>query len=225
LVATHGSSGSPVGCVTGTSQQTFTTSLPEVNSVAIANDLRVRVYLTATLLSGAAVDMATVSGTAAPSLPFTLYENTFTDQTNGSASVVPWPLTDVAGATYTSAANWQTAFTTTHYLKETFPAYVPSGATISSVTFAHAYRSNSAGTTCYYLEVLAGSTVIGTHGSSTTPLSCNSSTTNYVTDTVSLPEVTTVAQANSLGVKLYVRNSSTAKSQHDVGTVTITYVR
>jgi hypothetical protein len=224
LLATHGSSGSPVGCVNGTTQQTFTTSLPEVDSVAIADDLRVRVYLTASLLSGAVVDMATVTGTAAPSLPFTLFENTFTDQTDGSVSVVPWPLADVGGSAYTSAANWQTTFTAGHYLKETFPAYVPSGATISSVTFTHAYRSSGAGTTCYYLEVLAGSTVIGTHGSSATPLSCNSSTSTYVTDTVSLPEVTTVAQANSLAAKLYVKNSSSSKSEHDVGTMTIGYL-
>jgi hypothetical protein len=224
VLATHGSSGSPVGCVTGTGQQTFTTALSEVSSVAIANDLRVRVYLTATLLSGAAVDMATVTGTAAPSLPFTLFENTLTDQTDGSTSVQPWPLADVGGAGYINATNWQAAFTTARYLKETFPAYVPSGATISSATFTHAYRSNTAGTTCYYLEVLAGSTVIGTHGSTTTPLSCNSSTSTFVTDTVSLPEVTTVAQANSLSVKLYVRNSSSAKSQHDVGTMTIGYL-
>jgi hypothetical protein len=225
LLATHGSSANPVGCVTGTTQQTFITALPEVDSVAVANDLRIRVYLKASALSTAVVDMATVTGTAAPSMPFTLFEDTFTDQADGTAAVHPWPLASAGDGTgYTSASAWQTAFTSGRYLKLSFPSYVPSGATISSVTFNHAYRSAGGGTTCYYFEVLSGATVIGTHGSTGSPVSCNSSTTTYVTDSVSLPEVTTVAQANGLTVKLYVRNSSTQSSQHDLGTVVISYL-
>ena len=45
VLATHGSAANPVGCVTGTTQTSFSTALPTVSSTAIANDLRVRVYV------------------------------------------------------------------------------------------------------------------------------------------------------------------------------------
>ena len=67
--------------------------------------------------------------------------------------------------------------------------------------------------------------MIGTHGSSSNPVSCNSSTSTWVTDTVSLPEVNTPALANGLIIRLYVRNNAGEESQHDLAQLNITYVR
>src|SRR5947207_11924447 len=44
VVGTHGSSASPVGCVTGTTLQAFSTSISELNTSDLANDNRIRVY-------------------------------------------------------------------------------------------------------------------------------------------------------------------------------------
>ena len=60
VLSTHGSSAAPVGCVTGTGQTTFSTALPAVTSAAIANDLRVRVYVRASGSVAPVLDLATV---------------------------------------------------------------------------------------------------------------------------------------------------------------------
>jgi hypothetical protein len=223
VLATHGSSASPVGCVTGTTQQTFSTALSEVTTSTIADDLRVRVYVKDSGSSSINSDMGTVTGTSGGSA-FTLYEEVATDASNGTASSFPWALAASGdGVTYSSLSNWTTAFASTRYLSLAFPAYVPTAGAISSVSFKHAYRPATTGTTCYYFEVYSGASLLGTHGSSASPVSCNS-TTSYVTDTTSLPEVTTAAQANNLTIKVYIRNSGSLKSQDDQDSVTITYV-
>jgi hypothetical protein len=225
VIGTHGSAGSPVDCQTGTTLKATTTSLPEVDTSQIANDLRVRVFVDNSLLGGITRDLATVSGTAAGTA-FTLYETTITDTTGLTTSTTPWDLAASGdGAAYQSTNNWQTSFSGSRYLELGFPAYVPSGAPVSDVSFSHAYRSATLGTTCFYFEVYSGTDLIGTHGSSGSPVSCNSSTSTYVTDTVSLPEVDTAAEADDLSVRLYVRNSTgLSASQHDLAQVEITYV-
>jgi hypothetical protein len=65
-------------------------------------------------------------------------------------------------------------------------------------------------------------TLIGTHGSSSSPVSCNS-TTSYATDNVSLSEVDTVTKANNLVIKEFVKNSGKHASMTDLATVTINY--
>jgi hypothetical protein len=223
VLATDGSSAAPVGCVTGTTQQTFTTSLAEVNTSAIANDLRVRVYVKDSGGSTINADMATVTGSSAGTA-FTLYSDISTDSATGTATAFPWGIAAAGdSAAYSSLANWTTAFGSTRYLSMTFPAYVPTGAAVSGVTFKHVYRPLTTGSTCWYFEVYSGATLLGTHGSAASPVSCNS-TTSYVTDTTSLPEVTTAAQANNLTIRMYVRNSGTLKSQDDQDLLSITYV-
>jgi hypothetical protein len=226
VIGTHGSSASPVDCTTGTAFKATTTALPEVTSTDIANDLQIRVYVTSTGKHPINVDLATVSGTAAGSA-FTLYESSFVDSSSGAAgTAVPWSLYGSDATFYTSAANWATTFSTTRYLKLSFPSYVPSGATVNSVTFKHAYRSATSGANvCYYFEVYSGSTLIGTHGSSASPVSCNSSNTTWVTDTVSLPEVTSVSAADNLVVKLYANRNSSGKSQHDLAQLQLTFTK
>jgi hypothetical protein len=225
VIGTHGSAVSPVDCHTGTTLTATTTSLPEVTSSDIADDLRVRVFVDNSLLGGITRDLATVSGSAA-STPFTLYETTLTDATGITTNINPWGLAAGGdGAAYQSTNAWPIAFSSSRYLKLTFPSYIPSGAPVNSVTFKHSYRSATVGTTCVYFEVYSGSTLIGTHGSSGSPVSCNSSSLSYVTDSVSLPEVSTAAIANGVSIKMYLKNSTgLGASQHDLAELRITYV-
>ncbi len=224
VIQTHGSSGTPVGSVTGTTQQTFSTAISEVNTTDIANDLRIRVYMKESASKAVRVDQGTVTGSS-PYASFTLYENSSTDASTGTATTTAWSLAGSGGTAYTDATNWATSFSATKYLKFTFPAYLPTGATVTSVSFSDAYKTNagSSSTTCQYFEVYNGASLLATHGSSGSPYSCNSSNTTYVTDTVSLTEVTTATAANNLIIKMYFKSSGAVKSQHDLATVTINY--
>ncbi len=224
VIGTHGSSGSPVDCRSGTSLLATSTALPEVTTSDIANDLRVRVFLHNGLLGGVTRDLSTVSGTVSGDA-FTLYDAVTTDASSGTATASPWGLAASGdGAFYQSTNNWQSAFSGSRYLKLVFPSYVPSNSTMDGVSFKHAYRSATSGTTCYYFEVYDGATLIGTHGSSGSPVSCNSSTSTYVTDSVSLPEIDTVAEANNATIKIYASNSAGTRSQHDLAELSIAYI-
>ena len=224
---THGSTSSPVGCVTGTTQQTFSTAIPELNTTDLANDARVRVYGRESGARGFAIDMGTVTGST-PMAPFTLYAGSYTDASTGTAATTNWGLFGSGSAAYTSAASWTNAFSGTRYLTLTFPSYVPSTATVTSATFTHSYRATASGhNACYYFEVYAngGSSPIGTHGSISSPFSCNS-TTSYKTDgPVSLPEIDTPAEANTAIVKMYFNVSSTGTrtTDHDLAQLAIGY--
>ena len=227
VIGTHGSAASPVDCQTGTTFKLSTTALPEVTSGAIANDLAVRVFARNSGARPLNVDLATVSGTVAPSQSFTLYDAKDIDSSSGTPASFPWSLYAAGdGAAYTSASPWDTTFSGSKFLKLAFPTYVPSGATGVSATLKHAFRSERSGaTTCYYLETYNGNTLIGTHFSSASP-SCNG-TTSFVTDTISLPEVDTVAEANNLSVRIYARNNAGGtgqrRSQHDLAELQLSY--
>lgn len=85
------------------------------------------------------------------------------------------------------------------------------------------YKSASASdTTCYYFEVYAGATLLATHGSTGSPVSCNSAG-SYASDAIALPDVDTGIKANTLTVKLYVRNSGGGQSLHRVASLGVTY--
>jgi hypothetical protein len=224
VIGTHGSSGSPVSCQTGTTLKLSTTPLAEVTSAAIADDLKVRIFVTNSTSRPITVDLATVSGTAGGQT-FTLYDVIDTDSSSGTPASFPWGLASSGdSAFYSSTAAWATAFSSTRFLQFTFPSYVPSASTVSGATFTHTYRSAAAATTCFYFEVYSGVTLIGTHGSAVSPVSCNSSTTTWVTDPVSLPEVNTASRANGLKIKMYVRSSASAASQHDQANLSVTFV-
>ena len=64
---------------------------------------------------------------------------------------------------------------------------------------------------------------MGTHGSGSTPFSCNTSSTNYVTSTVLLTEVDTAAKANALDVKIYMWSATSVSANVDQGQLTISY--
>ena len=93
----------------------------------------------------------------------------FTDRLNAGTTDRSWPWVASGGLTYQSASTWTTAFAATRYLKLTAPTYVPSGATVSGASFVHRYRRVTSGIVCWYMEVLQGTTVIGTHGSAADP--------------------------------------------------------
>jgi hypothetical protein len=96
-------------------------------------------------------------------------------------------------------------------------------AVITSAQVQLAYKSATAGDqTCWYFEVYNGATLIGTHGSSGTPVSCNS-TTNYVTDVVSVPEVSTPAIANAVVLEVYMKNSGSRKASFDLVQLDVNY--
>ena len=75
-------------------------------------------------------------------------------------------------------------------------------------------------TLCVYVEVYSGTTLLGTHGSSTTPALCTSAATDS-TLSIPLPEITTAAQANSCQVKVYAKSNTTGKSVFDLATLSV----
>jgi len=223
VLGTYGSSGTPVACVTGSTYNTTSTAIADVTSSDIANDLRIRVYVKESGAHPIKIDMATVSGST-PYASFSLYPKTVSDASTGTPTTTTWELESADGAQYTDLTNWPTTFSTSKYLRFTFPAYVPSGAVITSATFNHSYKAATAGDNiCYYVEVYNATTLIGTHGSSTTPYACNS-TSSFVTDTISIPEVNTMTEANNVVVRVYVKDvTGSRKSIDDVDTLTLNY--
>jgi hypothetical protein len=229
VLGTHGSASTPVACSSGLTFVSTTTAIPEVSTTDIANDLQVRVYLKNAAAGYNITDLATVSGSEG-STAFTLYDKQYVNAASGTPSTTPWSLgVSGDGSEYTSDAGWDNAFSTSKYVKLTFPAYIPAGATAIGATFRHAYKSDTSGaTSCYYFEVYSGATLIGTHGSSSTPVSCNASSTTYVTDTVSLPEVDTVSEANNVVIRIYAKNNyanpaNKRRTNHDLATVALNY--
>ena len=222
VIGTHGSSGSPVACLTGTQQTTVSTSISEIDTTDEMNNLRIRVYGREDNNRPFKIDMATVSGST-PYRTFTLYRTVFTDASTGTASSSTWSLVSADSTAYASAANWLSAFSSARYLKFTFPSYVPAGATVTSAVLDHTYKSNTNGdTTCVYFEASSGATLLNTFGSSGTPLSCNS-TTAYATDQTTLLNVDTPGEVNGLLIKMFVRNSGGRRSLHDQAKLTVTY--
>ena len=91
LISTHGSSGSPLGCVTGTSFTTVSPSLSGVTTTDIANDLRIRVYASDSAACALRVDAATIGGST-PYASFTLYPILTRDHHDGQDDLVRWGL-------------------------------------------------------------------------------------------------------------------------------------
>jgi hypothetical protein len=223
LIGTHGSSGTPYACNSGTTQTTTNVSLPEVSSTTIANDLRVRIYIDDSKSKQSATDMVTLTGST-PYSSFTAYEKIYRDASSGTAATTGWgPATGGDGANYLTASAWATTFSTARYVKLTFDPGVPTGAVISSATLDFFYRSNSTGQTCWYFETYNGATLLGTHGSSGSPVSCVTGNTTFSTDNVALGELTNVADANALTVKVYMKDSLLAKAQIDLVRLNLNY--
>ena len=144
--------------------------------------------------------------------------------TNGTFESSPATVTITVEDAYVSAASLPTSFTDSRYLELTFPAYVAAGSAVSGAEFRHRYRSAAdGGTTCYYFEVYSGAALLATHGDAASPVSCAGS--SYVAETVALPEIDTVAEANSVTIRLFLRNSTGGHSAHQSATLALTYER
>ena len=226
VISTHGSTSTPAGCVTGTTQTTVSTNVPQLNTSALANDVRIRIYARESASKLINLDLATITGSAG-STPFTLYAVRYADAT-ATPSTTRWgPATSGDNFAFTTASNWASSFSATRYLKITYPAYVPSSANVTGATFENQYRPSAAGrNSCWYAEFYAGTTLIKTAGSSSSPISCNNTGT-YTTDSISIPEVNTPARANSLSVRLYynISGSGTRTTQHDVLRLSVNYTQ
>lgn len=223
LLGTHGSSGTPSACTTGTTAATATVDVSaEVTSTDIANDLRIRVYATNSTSRPMTIDRASL-GITTPVGTATAFEKRWDDEANAVAAVTLWPLVPADATAYSTVGSLATTFSTTRYVKFTANVAVPSGASVTSAQVQLAYKSATAGDqTCWYFEVYNGATLIGTHGSSASPVSCNSST-SYVTDTVSVPEVSTAAIANAVVLKVYMKNSGSRKASFDLVQLDLNY--
>lgn len=91
ILGTHGSSGSPVGCVTGTTMTSFSTSVPAVATTSIANDLRVRLFGRESASASMVIDLATLVGSTSHQA-FSLYPVLFRDAADTTPEIIPWGL-------------------------------------------------------------------------------------------------------------------------------------
>jgi hypothetical protein len=91
VLGTYGSSGSPLGCVTGTTLTTFSTPMSSVATTSIANDLRIRVFGRDSANNTMVIDGATVGGSTIHQ-DFTLYPVVFRDAADTTLDIVPWGL-------------------------------------------------------------------------------------------------------------------------------------
>jgi hypothetical protein len=91
VLSTHGSSGSPLGCTSGTTYSALSVSLASVSSTDIANDLRIRVYASDSASGALRLDRAAVVGDT-PYVTFTLYPILTRELYSGQTEVLPWGL-------------------------------------------------------------------------------------------------------------------------------------
>jgi hypothetical protein len=220
-VASRGSPTTPFGCA-GTTATTLTSQINEVTTTTVADDLRVRVYGRNTASSTAVLDELTITGTTVYG-PYSLLPVVTTNAATGTSVVNRWSVATAGdGSVYGSASNWKGTYDPGRWIRFAFPAEVPTAATVTSVTFDHTYRDQDGVSACYWFEVYAGTTLIGSHGSTTVPY-CSTGLA-YRTDSIPLPEATTAAAANSLSLKLFVWDGSgTKRTQHDAATLTVNY--
>jgi hypothetical protein len=222
LRGTHYSSGSPQ-CVTGSTYSTNAVSLSEVTSSDVANDMYVKVFGRESGAAPMKIDLATVT-LSLYGQTITQFPKAFSDAADGSAANGVFLGLDVAGdgVTYTNTTNWPTSYNTARYLQLGFPVILPTGSTISSVKFNRTWHSSAAANVCYYINVYSGATLIGTHGSGS-QISCNSSTSTWNSDSTTLSEVASVADANQIYIRVYGKSTSGQRSVDDLSSITVTY--
>jgi hypothetical protein len=221
VLATHGSSGTPLACH-GTTLQTTATPIPSVSSTDIANDLRIRVFGNRSGGGIWVVDEVVATGST-PYAGFTLYEKLAVDATTGTPFSAAWELAVENDGSRHQTSNWTNAYSGTRYVEFTFPSTLPSSATVTAAAVDIGYRPTTNGpTACFYLEIYAGGTLIGTHGSTGASLSCHNTNATTLVHAEALAEVDTAAEANALTVRLYARNSASSSIQFDLARLRVT---
>ena len=222
LLGTHGSGGTPFGCVTGTTQTTFLVPITEVTTTTIADDLMIRVYGRESTGRATPIDLAVVTGST-PYTAFTLNETVFRDRADTTVATTLWSIAAADTANYLSASTWANAFSLARYLKFSTSLFVPAGTTITSANLVYSYRPNTNGNNnCWYFATYNGTTLLATHGSPASPISCDSTSGSFTTDTVAIPEVTP-ADLNNLAVRVYHRDSGSGRSRTDLVRVDVDY--
>lgn len=108
--------------------------------------------------------------------------------------------------------NWTATWSPARYLQYDLNDPLPAGLTTTGATFGFDFadaRNNAADQICFYFEVRRRSTnvVIGTHGSTASPVAC-AATTTIVTTSTALPEVTSTDIANDLRIRLYAMHTA-----------------
>ena len=220
VLSAHGSTSAPLGCTT-TAYATVATPLTSVITTDEADDLRIRVFKRNTAAVSSRTDAATVSGST-PYSAFTLLPTKLTDASSGTPTATNWSLATAGDSfVYANATNWKNTYDSTKYLKLTFPMTLPAAAVVTSATFTHTYKDQGNVSACYQLGIYDGATLLATKGA---PSGFCRTGSTYGTDTIALPEVTTGAIANGLSLRLHMWvGSSARRSQHDQGTLTLTY--
>ena len=224
VLGTHGSSGSPFACeTTQTWNRTSTDITSEVPDAATAGDLAVRVYVqNSSATKTGRIDLAVVRFKRY-TRSWTLRRTRMNDQSDGVAATTDWGPFAADGAYFETTGNWSNAFSGTRYVDYTIASNVPSGASVTSASLKYRYKSTTSGdNSCWYAQAISGGSVIGTYGSSGSPVSCNA-TTSFVTDTVSMPEVNTGPEASDLTIRVFMSNSGGRKTQTDLLEVTTNY--
>ena len=216
VLASHGNSTTPAGCVTGTTITAVDTALPEVTSTNIANDLSIKLYAKDSGGKPIRIDRVAITGST-PYNSFAHYRQSTIDSADGSAATVIWgPALNDTNALATGG-NFGGTFASNKYVEVTFPTgHVPTGSTINSVDLSVKFKSPNAGRAmCVYYEAYSGATLVGTTGSTSSPY-CSDSASNWRTDTIALAGVDTVAEVNGLKLRIYGQVSGGGKGSWDL---------
>ena len=117
---------------------------------------------------------------------------------------------------YLVTGNWATSWSAARYLSYEINAPLPPGIATSGVAFQFDFsddRNNPGDQVCFYFQVLRRSTgvVIGTHGSTASPVACQA-TNAILPTTTPLPEVTSSDIANDLRIRIYAMHTNTARA-------------
>jgi hypothetical protein len=150
---------------------------------------------------------------------------TVSDASSGSAAVGTSVLAVSGDSRIVTTGAWSSSFSSTRYFDVTFNSPLPGGETVSGATFNFTLEANAgAETACVYFEVYRASTstLIGTHGSSGSPLVCAAASA-YSTINTALSEVTSSDIANDLRIRVYVKESNNQVAKIDLATLTGTH--
>jgi hypothetical protein len=112
---------------------------------------------------------------------------------------------------------------TNRYLEYTMNSGRPGGLSVSSPVFNFRLASSGgaqSGNACFWFDVRAGGSVIGTHGSYASAAGCSTGTTQ-TTFSTAIPEVTSTDQVNGLVVRVYPWETGTKTKTVDVDTATV----
>jgi hypothetical protein len=105
---------------------------------------------------------------------------------------------------------WSTVFTAARYLEFDLNASLPGALDVSTATFEVRFSSvSAASTTCFYFEVRVRSTdaLLGTYGSSGSPIDCVTGTTLMLSTTSIASSISSTDQLNDLRIRLLGRDS------------------